>query len=191
MAIDLEKKEVRLFVAAEVPDSFKKQIVHAQSHLQHRQICHATYPHVDALHLTLAFLGNVSTEQVPTIQDALRAVQQPTVQLTLDGLDFFGPQKSPHVLFMHVEGPGLVQLVHTIQAALFHWLQPSEREFVGHLTIARIKRLDDHDALEHFLMTFKSKPQSSVLTEFVLLQSELTADGPRYTEIERYSLKSV
>jgi hypothetical protein len=48
--------------------------------------------------------------------------------------------------------------------------------------------MQDPEAFEHFLTTFKPEAQPILLTDFVLLKSELTADGPRYTEIERYAL---
>jgi hypothetical protein len=90
-----EKKEMRFFVAAEVPDCFKKQVVRAQAHLRHRQICYATYPQSTVLHLTLAFLGDVRADQLPALQQALRTVVVPPVKLELDGIDFWSLYMSP------------------------------------------------------------------------------------------------
>lgn len=178
-----QPEQVRLFVAVRVPDSFKDQVRRAQAHLQHRQIIQATYPQESAMHLTLAFLGGVSTDQVEPIKQALSTVRFVRLQLHLGGVHFFGPAYAPQVLFLHVTGTGLPELVHAIEQALAPWMRACERAFVGHLTIARIKRVNDQEALERFLTSFSCRMSPFELDQFVLVQSELFPEGPQYTQV--------
>lgn len=97
----------------------------------------------DALHVTLAFLGEVEIARVSRISGALEsvAVDQAPFEIHAVGLGTFGPPSRPRVLWAsiaHREDDALARL-HAATAAALAPLgyAPEARAFTPHITLAR------------------------------------------------------
>ncbi len=95
-------------------------------------------------HVTIEFFGAVEAARIPELESALAAaaVRTEAFAMTLAGWGVFGGMRHPRVLWMGVEGEGLMALQAAVAASLREagWL-PERRPFAPHVTLARIGRL--------------------------------------------------
>ncbi len=95
-------------------------------------------------HLTLKFLGEVETEQIPHIQSCLDQVSERQLPLavSLAGLGSFPGKRNPRVIWTGV-GEGrmrLIELAEDLDRALAGLDIPREnRSYTPHLTLGRVK----------------------------------------------------
>ena len=146
MAEDSSTKKLRLFVAIPVPDAVREEMLRVQHELQPlapRGVVRWTKP--EQFHLTLRFLGDVSSDRVAGLQESVRAVCSgvPALHLRAQGVGFFPNARSPRVIWIGItDGENrLVDLQRKIEAAVqpFTAEQGGER-FAGHVTLGRFKQ---------------------------------------------------
>lgn len=126
-------------------------------------------------HVTLAFLGDVEAADVPAIEAALR------VSSTTPATAVLGPatvRLGRETLVAPVGG--LDQLAGAVAEATAPWGHPPEdRDFFGHVTLARARRRVPIPA------ALAGAPVSATwsVTEVSLVQSHLGAGGARYEDL--------
>ena len=144
------------------------------------------------LHLTLAFLGEVNEAQASA---ATGAIAQPLAQAPFDiafqGLGAFPPRGAPRVLWIAVAaGEAQVSaLAREVADRLGQARVPFEdRPFSPHLTVARWKTSRPSDR-QRLLHAARSGIVAALRVDHATLySSQLSADGPRYTELARANL---
>ena len=65
----------------------------------------------------------------------------------------------------------------------------TENRFMGHITIARVKKIMDKNSLLKLIDTTIVNEVSFLVNEFNLIQSILTKRGPIYKHIKKYKLE--
>jgi 2'-5' RNA ligase len=151
-----------------------------------------------SLHVTLAFLGELSDEQLAQAIEAGEAAarQVPPFSYRLTGLGTFGSAHAPRVVWMGLEDAS--GRMRALQQVLMRELQargfpPEERPFSPHLTLARLKRplsREEQQALQRLLYEIRvpaSLPEHTVETLDVM-KSELSRAGARYSYLYRARL---
>ncbi|WP_322480929.1 RNA 2',3'-cyclic phosphodiesterase [Thermogemmatispora sp.] len=151
-----------------------------------------------SLHVTLAFLGELSDEQLAQAIEAGEAAarQVSPFSYRLTGLGTFGPASAPRVIWMGLEDAS--GRMRALQQTLMRELKargfpPEERPFSPHLTLARLKRplsREEQQALQRLLYEIRvpaSLPQHTVETLDVM-KSELSRAGARYSYLHRAHL---
>ena len=98
----------------------------------------------DSIHLTLKFLGDISTAQVDAVQHAVTVAVSgiPELSLTLGRTGVFPSSRSPRVLWVGLEGDldGLADLQRSVeQATEALGFARERRPFSPHLTIGRVR----------------------------------------------------
>ena len=191
-------EQFRLFVALSVPDEVKDQIEHAQTEmagkLPHRA---ARWTRREQFHLTLRFLGNVPIDRLEDLVQAGRAACQRfrPLRLTARGVDFFPNPRIARVLWIGItdQQNQLADLWKAIQAATQPFCQtPSEPDFTGHVTLARLGRLSRSQAdelanaaAEWDCVTFGTWTAQRV----ALMRSELLPEGARHSVLAEFPLE--
>lgn len=187
----------RLFVAITVPEAVREAMLRVQRELQPlapRGVVRWTKP--EQFHLTLRFLGDVSTDCVAGLQDSLRAACSgiPSLQLRAEGLGFFPNARSPRVIWIGInDGENrLLNLQREIEAAVqpFTAEQGGER-FAGHVTLGRFQQPDHINikALSDLAAAMKSRTFGEWATrEVELIRSELSPTGARHTSLAAFPL---
>lgn len=143
----------------------------------------------DNLHLTLRFLGETNREQVSEIINVLESVSEnfkPFV-FEIKGAGVFKNKMQPRVLFLSVENNQILfQLADEIRNKLkLFGFEDSEKSFNPHLTLGRIKYIENKDAFYALANRFKDvKIQMVTVSEIIFYQSILSSDGPTYKPIE-------
>lgn len=143
------------------------------------------------LHLTLAFLGEVTDEGLEELHETLSGLRAAPVDLRFAGLGTFGDDRPRALWAAVVAEPALATLQKDVERAVRRaGLAPEARRFVPHVTLARLKgRREDAAPLARFL---EGRGGASVppvrAVAFSLMSSRLRPDGAVYEELARYPL---
>ena len=154
----------------------------------------------DRLHLTLKFLGTVPREKLSSIRRIL-AKSANNVSLfvvELGSAGAFPHVRHPRTIWLGLEGETgpLTTLAREVDRALHSLGFPLEqRPFQAHLTLGRVKSPkglkelgEGLHALAHSTRSREERPSWAV-DEYHLIHSELLPGGPRYTLLNRFSLR--
>lgn len=144
-----EIETMRLFVALELPDTWKQALGRLQDEMRaglgerFGDSVRVRWVKPDNIHLTLKFLGEVPTGDLPAIEHALaQAVSQPPdLSLSLAGVGSFEDRRAPRVILAGLGGETgkLNSLVEQIETWLSAAGWPREkRSFHPHLTLGRL-----------------------------------------------------
>ena len=144
-------------------------------------------------HITLCFLGDVT--DAARVKEALRSIVFSSFSLTLGLLKVHPSLKSPeHIEVTLKQDAGhaaLIQLhrmvAQALQAAVGH---TETHSFKPHITLARVKFIDDDEQLQAILNDLKVPQLRFKVTKFYLFKSDLTEKGSIYTLLETYAVKS-
>lgn len=185
----------RLFVAIKVsPDqAFLSQYSAFKRQLSGSRI---TWVEPTVMHMTLKFLGKTEDHQIPVISNVLDHVakQQVSFPFSLDHLGIFGSSYQPRVVWLGASNPlQMATFGEDILNSLHHVGFLRDRQnFVPHLSLGRIKQLDNKKYFQEVMDLFRCKMGLSfVVDEFALYQSILQSSGPKYHQISRFKLKTI
>jgi 2'-5' RNA ligase len=137
-------------------------------------------------HVTLRFLGSIEEEWVAGLAGRLRtrAAKRSPFDMRAKGLGVFPSQERPRVLWVGVDGgEPLLSLQREVEAASCELgLDPEERPFHPHLTVARVK--------EGGPIAWQSEVDlgMSQVSEMVIYESRTTSKGSEYTARARVPL---
>jgi 2'-5' RNA ligase len=181
----------RLFIAAELPQAIKTALVAAQEQLRRgRPPIRWVAP--DAMHLTLRFLGDTSSDQVPEIEQAMRGAlaERTAMTLQLTAIGAFPNMMRPSVVWAGVGGAtgALERAQADLEAGLAAiGIARETRPFHPHLTLGRVRRDANAAALEQLRAALRQAPALPPISwpaeRIVLFRSELRREGSIYTEI--------
>jgi len=148
----------------------------------------------EILHITLSFLGDTSEEQINYISEQLEKIccGYSSMELHLKELGVFPNVRKPRVFWIGMErNEQLENLQGEIEMMLCNYgINRNNKPFSPHLTIARIKWIDDIDKLKYRLQKYRGKTiQKTKIGEVIYYQSKLTSNGPIYNSIKKFPLK--
>jgi len=152
----------------------------------------------EGLHITLAFLGDIAEERVPLViaaAESAAALHRPlTLQIAKGGT--FGAGRRPRVLWLGVGGE--VDELSGVRRDLEQALAmstgyvPEEGRFEPHLTIARSRDPRGDPALETCVQAIGDTDFGELhVDQIVVVRSDLTPKGARYTVMARAPLTSL
>lgn len=152
---------------------------------------------VENIHLTLKFLGNVSTANLEILKDILGKVvsNHSECDISVGGIGAFPKPHNPRVIWVGMEVPQeLVSLQHNIEIESARLGYSREyRPFSPHLTFGRVSRnasaQDVHaiaEVLENYKVGFLGATR---LKTVYLYRSDLKTDGAVYTPIYSATLE--
>lgn len=192
-----ESTEYRLFVALPIPDPVKDEIERLQDEL--RAVLppkSVRWTKREQFHLTLRFLGQVSSPRVPALTEALRGAcsEFAALKLRAERIGCFPSLRFPRVLWVwvHDEAEQLPWLQARIELAVGGFAAAAvEKDFTGHVTIARINGIRRAQAEILGKRVHESVDRRFgewTANEVRLIQSELFPSGARHTVLGRFVL---
>jgi 2'-5' RNA ligase len=137
-------EQVRSFIAIELPRNIKRELEQIQYKIKQGGYAGIKWVNPEGIHVTLKFLGNISSEQIIEISKVLdEATQEMSLfHLEIASLGAFPNLRQPRVLWVAINGEiaKLSRLQQRIDSLLTScgFLKES-RPFVPHLTLARLK----------------------------------------------------
>ena len=139
----MSEPALRLFVALDLPDEARVELVHWRASVVAAQAGLRAVGD-ESLHVTLCFLGSLPGGAVPGILDAcgeLSGMEAP--HLTLAEALWLAPRR-PHVLAVSVrDAESRLAAVQSKLSGVLSaggWYVPEARPFLAHVTVARVRR---------------------------------------------------
>jgi len=151
---------------------------------------------VDAnnLHFTIKFFGEINDYVYSNIKDLFINIDVPQIKIKYQSLGAFPSDKNPRIIWIGVDDTGaetLSKLSNEVVKRLGALNIGDSKPFHPHLTIARVKSGKNRGKLQEFIKSFKNKAfGEDFIDSLKLKKSDLTRNGPVYTEVNRYSLKT-
>ncbi len=192
-------EEIRTFVAIELNEEIKSELIQVQEILREK----ITTPHlrwVDPanVHLTLKFLGNVPVDGIQEITAALKeacAGLSPFI-MDISGLGCFPSANNPRVIWVGVreETGRLKRLQERVEGRLENLgFKPERRPFRSHLTLGRVKKRA-HAGARRIIGGIVSATSVGDLGqmevgEISLMKSVLLPSGAQYSRLETIPLE--
>jgi RNA 2',3'-cyclic 3'-phosphodiesterase len=176
---------IRLFIAIDIPSPLRL-LLHAMG----QGIPGARSVGEDQIHLTVRFIGEVEGGRAKDIQEALTEVRARPFALSIRGLGHFPPRGAPHVLWAGLSpSDELLQLRNRIERQLVACrLQPEQRKFAPHITIARLKDCPLKRLGEYLAGNALFQTDEFPVDNFSLYASRLTKSGAVHSVIQNYPL---
>jgi len=176
----------RLFIAVDLPERIRDDISSI-----YEAIPGAKWTEDAQLHLTLRFIGDVSSETAERVQSALKSIHAPSFTKNLKGVGFFPPRKTPRVLWCGIApNEELMRLQNRIERTLVAaaGVNQEDRKFSPHITVARLNN-SPAERLAAFLSAnalFETEP--FLISEFHLYSSHLRREGALHIKEATYKL---
>jgi len=183
----------RLFIAVEVDlaEQFQALTRQLKHDLRNDGI---VWVKSDLQHLTIRFLGETPDTKIEPVTKILTSVANSTqpFELQLDKMGVFGSRYAPETLWYGFSQFSLFKnLFKKLEKELLQiGFQENYGNFVPHITVGRIKRVDNK---KRFWETIeKLQPQFSQtipVAQLKLIQSKLSSEGPKYRTLEDLKFK--
>jgi len=172
---------MRTFVAIEVNN---KDVLNSIHKIQTELNIKAKPVKLHNMHFTVQFLGEVSEEAIGKISDALNSIEFSAFSISFVSIGVFPNPNSPRVIWIGTDDGvnELEKLAEMIRSKLSHLGFSPDKKFKPHVTIFRVKnKIEDMpDKLEKFSSYYFGK---QTVSEIKLKKSELTPNGPIYTDL--------
>ncbi len=190
---------IRAFVAIEISEDVAARLADVQHRFQEAFGGRAVrWVRADAIHITLKFLGEISTQRATRLSRELERPAQSAEPFTLAaaGMGCFPHCRRPRLLWAGVEGDvtALKRLQNAAEncAARLGYV-PNRRRFSAHLTIGRVRsglrRAEIHVLREAMREVEGPRVAQWRVTEMVLMQSTLGLGGAQYSPWARIPLR--
>lgn len=187
---------MRLFFAVPLPEELRDRASELQRELAAAG-ARVKWVERPNLHMTLKFIGDTPGERLETFCNVAEQVAEGAsrCELTLRGAGCFSSRGAPRTIWLGVEGdaPELEQLANSLDVALVEagLAEPESRRFSPHFTLGRVKgRRHARELLAAIEALSEAAGGTMVVDNFVLMSSELTPEGPIYTERGSFDLRS-
>ena len=171
----------RLFTGIELPGDVVERLSMLRAGLSG-----AHWIDPDNYHITMRFVGDISDPEANQFADALAGVSFDSFEIELSGLGSFGGNK-PRALWAGVKpSPALqnLQKAHE-RAARLAGLPPETRNFMPHVTLARLRNVSPYSAAEYLARYGGFITAPFEVNRFVLFSSRPNhGGGPYVVEVD-------
>ena len=172
---------MRAFVAIEVND---QDVLDSIRQFQSELNIKAKPVELHNIHFTAQFLGEVSEEMAGKISGVLNSLEFSPFPISFVGVGVFPKSSFPRVIWIGTDDGAneLEKLAEMICSKLSHLGFRPDKKFKPHVTIFRVKnKIEDiSNKLEKFSSHSFGK---QLISEIKLKKSELTPNGPIYTDL--------
>lgn len=189
----LKQETIRTFIAIEIPTEIQAKLSDLQADLS-KFIQRASWVKKGNIHLTLKFLGDVSTHRIESISSVLKqiAAAHAPFEMNFSGVGAFPNVRRPRVIWVGMTDGAdhAARLAEDIENSL----QPlgferEKRGFTPHLTLARIRRPTNLGAVSNKFSQYTALDIPSLqVAQFALIRSQLHPRGAIYTPLEKFVL---
>ena len=173
---------MRCFIAIDLPDDIKTELIRIQDILaQHFE---GSLVSPENLHITLKFLGSIDEDTFERTHTILNSISHDIFNVSLQKIGVF-TEKDIKTAWVGISRISLHQALNTALKPLYG---PDNR-FIGHITLARIKNINNKKRLLELIAATQVKHKECKVTEYCLKESITYAQGPVYHTKGVYRLK--
>ena len=181
----------RVFCAVEIPEQARAQLLRHIVRLRESvPDARASWSRDSNLHLTLKFLGEIPRASVTDLSTAasLATARLQPFTIRLERTGAFPKPSQARVLWIGINDvSGQLNELHTqleSESAKVGF-EKDTRPFHPHLTIARLRQPQSARTLATAHMEMEFSPVEVVVSELLVIRSELSSAGSRYTVVSR------
>jgi 2'-5' RNA ligase len=174
--------KIRSFISLDFPEAILKQVAQIQNDLVAQNLFVGKYTSHTNIHLTLKFLGEISKPKIEEVKNLLSEITFEPTKITFTEIGVFS-KRDIRIIWIKVNG--VDDLQKKIDESL-KTLFSMEDRFMGHVTIARVKKLKNKGLLLHYLNNYQLPTIRLEISEFKLKQSMLTPAGPIYKILKTF-----
>ncbi|MGC8568670.1 MAG: RNA 2',3'-cyclic phosphodiesterase [Nitrososphaeria archaeon] len=139
------------------------------------------------MHFTLKFLGEIDDSTRDELINSLSSIKFNRFTIRLRGIGVFPSPDRIRVIWIGSDSQDLVRLAREVDRASASI--PSDEEFTPHLTIARVKFVENKRALLERIEARRNVDLGTYSVEsFYLMKSDLHPNGPIYTPVKKFQL---
>jgi 2'-5' RNA ligase len=147
------------------------------------------------MHITLKFFGETMEEKIKLIDEIIsESIDNSTpFIISLINTGIFGSSYNPKVVWFGIDNSEiLTKLAENLLENLHvNSFLRDRQNFVPHLTIGRIKDVQNKHLFQQKIDEYKSSfIQEIKVDNIILFESLLSSSGPQYNKISEYSLKT-
>jgi len=185
-------KDMRLFIAIDIEDEIKEKIEGVEKEIE-KTGADIKFVEKENLHFTLKFLNEVReddvNEAVNKISDSLKGMKQ--FKMSIEGVGFFGNQNYIRTIWIGVgKGGKEMEIIIDQLNQNLNYIRKEEHESSPHLTIGRVRTGVNREQLVQKLQGLKGvKFGETIVKEVKLKQSQLTKQGPMYSDLKVFELE--
>jgi 2'-5' RNA ligase len=180
---------MRAFIALNVPEHVRRRAEEIENDFR---IDGLTLVKKEEMHLTLQFLGEIDAAQAENAVDAINSVKRQPFAVSLSGVSYFTPRLI-RVIYIGTD-KGTKEL-RELYAKLGSTLTSrgvgfdKEKNYTPHLTIARVKRVNEMRRLREALEKNANADAGSFIASSISLkESSLTPYGHVYRNLHELKL---
>jgi len=184
----------RVFCAIEIPETLRALVLRHIARLKEAVPgVKATWSRDANLHLTLKFLGEIPQGSVSDISTAASraVVGLAPFSIRLEQTGTFPKQDQPRVLWIGINdfSGKLSELQARLEdeSASAGFVRDS-RPFHPHLTVARLRHARHARTLAAAHRELEFEPADIAVAELLVIRSELSSEGSKYTIVSRHAL---
>jgi len=191
-------EKIRSFIAIKLPQDAIVRLAAVQAELRQHTDCPVQWVAPQGIHLTLKFLGNISTSQIPQITGALEDTVKGITpfSLAINGLGFFPGPARIQVVWIGIKGQTeiLAGLQTRLEKTLARLGFPAEKKpFRPHLTLGRVRDRATPAARQNLIEAIaksRAAPDATFAADaLALMQSTLTPAGAIYQQLASIMLQ--
>lgn len=174
---------MRCFIAIDVSEQFYDYFKELQNNLKTN--IKATF--TKTFHLTLKFLGEIEENKVEKVKDSLKNIKFEPFKVSLSNLGVFPNENYIRVIWIGLEPKDkIIEFQQKIDNELISLKFKKEKKFHPHITLARVKHIEDKKEFITNLKQIKTQNLEFNINSFKLIKSTLTPEGPVYEDLGIY-----
>lgn len=173
---------MRTFIAIEMPKEIKEILLDAQKQINTEK---SKIRPAKAFHLTLKFLGETEEKKIEEIKSALNEIKFKKFNTALTEIGVFPNESYIRVIWAGLDDSEnkITNLQKEIDSKMELLGFKKDTRFHPHVTLARVKFVEDKEGFIKDLKEIKIEKKSFEITEFKLIKSTLTGEGPVYEDL--------
>jgi 2'-5' RNA ligase len=183
--------QIRAFLAIDLDDDLKPKINKIIKEFK-KTDARIKYVELANLHLTLKFFGDIDTEGLGLLEEAIANVvsQFDSFKIRIAGCGAFPNNKRIKVIWVGIDEDSIIRDLHDKLDKEFVCLGfDKDRRFSTHLTIGRMKSAKGKDKVKSTIEEFSDVEIGEMeVDRIVLKKSTLTPAGPIYEDLKIFEL---
>ena len=173
---------MRLFIAIDLPKDIKDYLMKIEEKIDVKGL-----KLVKDIHLTLKFLGEVEDDKAEQIKNLLKEIKINPFEAKISGLGVFPSGSYIRVVWVGVQPEDkIIEIQKEIDERMKEIGFKKEKNFKAHITLARVKFLEDKEGFVSKLNEIKPEEKSFEVKSFKLIKSTLTREGPIYEDLAEF-----
>ena len=174
---------MRLFIAIEIPEEIKDYLCKLQQEITDSN---NKIRLVDKsnMHLTLKFLGEVQPNKAEILSKSLKEIAFKPFSVNLNSIGIFPSESYIRVVWVGLKPEEQVLKLQSKIDESLKRLFKKEKDFKPHLTIARVKYIEDKKQFVDKLKQITVDNKKIEVNDFKLVKSTLTTKGRVYEDLK-------